>query len=146
MHAQASGIKLDKLPSSLQSKMFDAARREDISSSRFENEYSQLLKDIGFSHEREVSPCDDNNYGNMLTIDCACKRKRVAIENDGASHFLTELKKGALPNHGKKDGPTIAKKRLLKRLGWKVINIPYMINIEIERKGGDKAQEVKKKY
>merc|ERR1711862_546287 len=106
---------------------------------------SHLLKEIGFSHEREVSPCEDNNYGNILTIDYACKRRRIAIEFDGASHFLTELKKGAVSNHGKKDGPTIAKRGLLKRLGWKVINIPYMLDIEIDRRFKDKAQEKKER-
>merc|ERR1712190_396761 len=147
MHAQANGIKLDKLPVSLQDRISDAVRNTIHKSSRNEKEYSRLLQDIGFIHEREVSPFDNNSFGRMLTIDYACKERRIAIEFDGTTHFLTDIKKGALLDCGKKEnGPTVAKRRLLKRLGWQVINIPYIHDIEIERRGRSIAQKKKKEY
>ena len=51
-------------------------------------EVSQLLKEVGFDHECEVSP-DGSIFGGMLAIDFACPEQRVAIEFDGPSqHYL----------------------------------------------------------
>ena len=82
----------------------------------------------------------------MILIGYACRDRTVAIEFDGSFHFLTDLKEGALPNHGKKNGVTKAKRRLLKRLGWKFISISYMENIYMDEKGQNKARELKKEY
>ena len=82
----------------------------------------------------------------MLSIDYACRDRMVAIEFDGSSHFLTDLKDDSLPNHSRKNGLTEAKRRLLKRSGWKVINISYMEDIDIDQKGKNKACELKKEY
>jgi len=146
VHAKANSIDLKQLPTSLQSRIDKSVWHADVNSSRSENEYSKLLQEIGFNHEREVSPFDDSSYGNMLLIDYACRDRMVAIEFDGPFHFLTNLKEGALPNHDKKNGATKAKRRLLKRLGWKFISISYMEDVCVNKKGQNKARELKKEY
>ena len=47
------------------------------------------------------------------------------MELGGPSHFLS-------PSNNR-DGPTKAKKRLLKALGWKVLNMSYLKNMEFQK-------------
>jgi len=126
LHAKANSIELKSMPTSLHDMVEKTVWLHDIVSSRWQNKCSELLQEVGFEHEREVSPCNDGSYGNMLLIDFVCKDKKIAIELDGPSHFLTSLKEVISSKHSKENGPTIAKRRLLNRLGWKIININYM--------------------
>ena len=87
----------------------------------------------------------------------ACRKRKIAVECDGKSHFLTELTPGAKKNFGKENGRTVAKRRLLKQLGWTVVNVPFHDNRLLEskehmeknkeriEKGGGK-RELKKMY
>jgi hypothetical protein len=59
--------------------------------------------------------------------------RKIAIEYDGSPHFLTELKDGAKMNHGRENGQSLAKRRLLEKMGWKVISIPFHVNIAMNR-------------
>ena len=65
----------------------------------------------------------------FLAIDMACRELNVAVECDGKCNFLTELEPGAKENFGKENGRTLAKRRLLEKLGWKVVNLPLHDNI-----------------
>ena len=131
--------------------MIQAVKVTAESSSPFEDEYSALLAEAGFKHQREVQFLD-GEYADFMAIDFACKERKIAVEYDGASHFLTELKKGARPNHGRENGPTTAKRRLMEQMGWKVANIDYKDNIKmeiapkwvLEKEGG--VREMKMKY
>jgi hypothetical protein len=126
LHAKASGIVLQSpVPPALRQRMVEAAGEiAQSNSSRFEGEYSKLLNDLGFEHEREVSPfADDEKAGDVLAIDMACSARKIAIECDGPSHYLSS---------GRENGKTVAKRRLLERLGWKVVNIPYQDNMLME--------------
>jgi len=76
---------------------------------------SKTLKEIGFDHETEV--------GKIMSIDFACKKKKIAIELDGPTHYLKAARTGELTMT--ENGPTKAKRRFLEQLGWKVINIDY---------------------
>jgi len=91
-------------------------------SSRTQQEMSDLLTKLGFVHEIEVSPFPD--LSGFLAIDVACKDRMIAIEFDGPSHFLREINEDQ-PQRRKENGPTRAKRRLLERLGWSVINVCY---------------------
>jgi len=106
--------------------MENAANVDDKPATRFERNIANDLARFGFSgFETEVSPFDNGEGGKLLKIDIAWKEEKVALELDGPTHFLS-------PSN-KRDGPTKAKKRLLKSLGWKVLNISYMQNREFEK-------------
>ena len=49
------------------------------SSSRFEDEYSALLEEAGFKHEREVQFLE-GEYADFLVIDFAYKERKIAVE------------------------------------------------------------------
>lgn len=144
LHATACEIELE-LPEIMQNHIKSAVWCQKGRTSRSENEYSEILEEIGFHHEREVSPFEDERNGNMLRIDYACKKKMIAIEFDGRNHFLTGLKYDELPTDNKENGTTKAKRRFLQRLGWKVINLTYMKDIEMNKRGQN-ARKVKKEY
>ena len=116
LHAKDNSIDLKSLPTPLKIRIDESVWYADVNSSRSENEYSKLLQEIAFNHEREVSPFDDNSYGNIILIDYSCRDRMVAIEFDGSFNFLTNLKEGTLLNHGEENGVTEAKRRLLKTL------------------------------
>ena len=49
-------------------------------------EYSELLTEMGFEHEREVMPLlGSEDAGGFLAIDLANREKKVAVELDGKS-------------------------------------------------------------
>jgi len=89
-----------------------------------QHEVSEILKEIGFHHEREVSPFCSNFAHDLWMIDCACRDRKIAIEFDGPFHFLRSAGSRRLPSI--ENGPTKAKRRFLQSLGWSVINIPYL--------------------
>jgi hypothetical protein len=92
---------------------------------------SDVLLKHGFKHTKEVSIIDDDHDGDFMAIDMGCKERKIAVENDGHTHFLRD----ANGNVVGEDGPTRAKERLLRRLGWKVVKIS---NINFRRKGWEK--------
>ena len=99
--------------------------------SKASDEISNILNDFGFAHEREVPP-DSNITGKMMAIDIACTKRKVAIEYDGEHHFLKALGSGELTSQ--RNGSTEAKRRLLKQLGWTVINLDFRDHMEARQK------------
>ena len=91
-----------------------------------------------------MSPFDNNSYRIVLLIDYACRDRISTIEFDRSSHFLTNLKEVSFPNHGKKNSVTEAKRRLLKKLGCKVISASFMEDTRMSKKGNDKRCQLKK--
>jgi len=144
VYARVSGRQLVvEIPTSLEKQMVESIskQREDTEGIR-ENEFSSLLSKIGFEHERQVTPFGDTK-GSFLAIDFACKERKIAIEYDGDHHFLKNLSMGQV-TVGRETGRTVAKRRLLQKLGWKVVNIPYMDNIELSKNSS--AKQAKKDY
>ena len=128
--AKAWGVDLSPCPVSLSRKMEETIKAftaEDNSVSRSSKELSLLLEEIGFEHECEVPPAG-NILGGIMAIDFACTKRKVAIEFDGVAHFLKALGSGGLTSQ--RNGPTIAKRRLLQQLGWTVINLDFRDYIE----------------
>ena len=106
-----------------------ASNNVDDSSGRFEEDVAMELQRFGYEgFKREVSPWEEEGEGGELfKIDIAWRREKVALELNGPWHYLKKLvKDGAGSEIGGRDGPTIAKERLLKRLGWRVINFSYL--------------------
>jgi hypothetical protein len=145
MHAKASGIVLrEKVGEGLRRRMVEACEMLELGDQHpNDDELSRLLRELGFEHEREVSPVDEE-VGMMLSIDMACRERMVAVEYDGSYHYLSS---------GRENGRTVAKRRLLERLGWKVVNIPWYDNVEMSLPGfvaknreRGSSRELKKAY
>ena len=129
--AEADGVKLPQIPERMAERMKSALNsKEDNEVSRSSKQVSQLLNEIGFHHECEVSP-DSSISGGMLAIDFACPERKIAIEYDGPSHFLKAVGSGKLT--ATKNGATKAKRRYLEQLGWTVINIDYRDSDQAQR-------------
>jgi hypothetical protein len=94
--------------------------KPDIKFSIFEEEILTILFELGFDHQREVSPFEA--APGMLSIDMACTDRKIAIEYDGPFHYLTVLDGSG---RSVENGSTKAKRRLLQRLGWKVVNLNW---------------------
>eukprot|EP00808_Paulinella_micropora_P012063 g19425.t1 len=101
---------IDEACSSLQISLHDR-----IESSVLHMEVSNSIDSLGLSHINE-----DSTTG--LSVDIALPDHKVAIEVDGPSHFLTGSADGV---ENRYIGTTILKQRLLQKMGWKVISIPY---------------------
>ena len=144
VYARVSGRQLVvEIPTSLEKQMVESiSKQTDDAEGTNENEFSSLLSQIGFEHERQVTPFGDT-VGSFLAIDFACKKRKIAIEYDGEHHFLKNLSMGQA-TIGRETGRTVAKRRLLQKLGWKVVNIPYMDNIELSKNSS--AKQAKKDY
>jgi hypothetical protein len=147
VHAKSSGVVLaSPVPRALRQRMVEAAANYSISSqSRFQDNTSDLLKEIGFDHEQEVSPIADVE-GELMAIDIACKKGMIAIECDGPQHYLSS---------GRDSGRTVAKRRLLESSGWKLINVSYRDEVLMEspeflnkctKLGVETSAELKKLY
>ena len=92
-HSQLSWApKLMRPPPELLDRICSGGSKNGARGSRSQREASTLLEELGFVHEKEVSPSSQLDLpSNMLTIDMACRDRMVAIEFDGESHFLRSL-------------------------------------------------------
>lgn len=97
------------------SKLLDAFVTQDVTSSRTQNEVSRVLAALGWAHEAEFRTEDG------LSLDMACQTTRVAVEFDGPTHYLLGGDGGRM----RCNGATAFKRRLLAKMGWTVIDIPY---------------------
>ena len=120
MFAKAEGVNLTQPPETMLTRMELALNIADNTGSNASEEISQLLQEIGFHHELEVSP-DSTTSGGMMAIDMACKKRKIAVEYDGPSHYLKAVGSGVRTST--ENGATKAKRRFLEQLGWNVINI-----------------------
>ena len=96
--------------------------RADQTISDSQREVSECMRRVGFEHQMEVSPFVISEelrsfaVDDYLAIDFANVERRIAIEFNGPSHYLHD---------GSENGTTIAKRRLLKALGWRTGTINY---------------------
>ena len=102
-----------------------------VQDSASQNEVSEMLDELGFKHENEVPLI--NGIKTFLALDMACTKRKIAIEFDGLTHYLREVGTGKGLNI--ENGPTKAKRRLLERLGWKVVKISFHEWISVTRIG-----------
>jgi len=132
LFAKSEGVEL-VAEGAMREEMTRSARRVTIGSpSRFENDTARELEKFGFGgFEREVSPFEGDEGGELLKIDIAWVDKKVALELDGPSHFLKSAKTG---KEGRRNGPTEAKKRLLKSLGWKLRRLDRKVRVKLDKK------------
>ena len=134
LFANAWGVALPAHPTESMFKgMVDALASipaDDNIASTSTQEISTTLKEIGFDHELEVPPESTSQYG-MLAVEFACKSRKVAIEYDGDRHFLRSMSSGQRTSC--RNGRTKAKRRLLEKLGWTIINLDFREHREAQR-------------
>lgn len=139
LFANAWGVALPSCPTeSMLRRMKDALASlpaDDNVASTSTQEISTALREIGFDHELEVPPESSNQYG-MLAVDFACKSRKVAIEYDGDRHFLRSVNSGLRTTS--RNGRTKAKRRLLEKLGWTVVNLDFRDHREAQRRSAVK--------
>ena len=144
LFAEVDGITLLQIPEPVAKRMEVALNcREDNEVSRSSSEVSQLLHEIGFHHECEVSP-DSTLSSGMLAIDFACPERMIAIEFDVPSHYLKAVESGELTST--ENGATKAKRRYLEQIGWNVINIDYRDYAQAKRVSNGKQLLREKLY
>jgi very-short-patch-repair endonuclease len=114
-YARAHSVELGEVPPQLRERMESVAKSVKSHSSESGKAYSTLLRSMGFKHESEVSPFEDGK-GSLMAIDLACRERKIAVEYDGRVHYLSS---------GKENGKTVAKRKMLERLGWSVVNIKF---------------------
>eukprot|EP00520_Triparma_pacifica_P002382 CAMPEP_0118635514 /NCGR_PEP_ID=MMETSP0785-20121206/2116_1 /TAXON_ID=91992 /ORGANISM="Bolidomonas pacifica, Strain CCMP 1866" /LENGTH=115 /DNA_ID=CAMNT_0006526551 /DNA_START=9 /DNA_END=353 /DNA_ORIENTATION=+ len=96
-----------------------------------------VLIEIGFEIEREVCPFDKEDvekyeiWEELFAIDLALRGRKIAIELDGPTHYL---------RGGGVDGSTLAKRRMLERLGWKILVVGEEESKMLEEEGMEKEK------
>jgi hypothetical protein len=94
-------------------------------SSKLHQSVSETLKSMQIPHINEVPV-----FGGVYHLDIVISDPSnaspgcIAIEVDGPSHFLHLARQGTA-RYLKFNAETRLKRRLLKRLGWKVVSLPY---------------------
>jgi hypothetical protein len=150
LHARASRVELlSPVPPVLQQRMAEAASTaRGRNTSEFGREYSELLAEMGFEHERGASPVGGSSFGNLFSIDMACRSRMIAVECDGPYHFLSSYRENYLGGgrRPKENGGTVAKRRLLERLGWRVINVSYVDDTVMNKTGDSNKRRQKKEF
>ena len=122
--ADAAGIAMAKPSESAQAKL--DALEFPVESSSFADEVSTKMVDIGFSHERNISPFESTP--GFLSIDLACKDRMVAVVCIGPEDFINVL--GEDSQVRVENGPVKAKIQILQNLGWNVMCLASDVRID----------------
>ena len=88
----------------------EEARRGASKSSNLHKQVSRALASLQVQHTNEHSVCG-------LVVDIALLAEQTVLEVDGPCHFCRDSRREL--------GPTRSKQRLLQRLGWRVLRVPY---------------------
>ena len=113
---EASDISLSRLSSRLSCKIeFEVSKLSNTVSSS-QKEIYKLLREMNFDVDMEVSPFEKDLAGSFFSIDIVIRSLLLAIEFDGPSHFLSNRDY---------NGASKSKTRLLQKIGFAVIRIPY---------------------
>jgi very-short-patch-repair endonuclease len=88
--------------------------RQEPTPSRSQREVSTALARIGWAHDFEHVTAEG------ISLDMAQPASKVAVEFDGPKHYLAGASSRRVL-----DGKSKAKERLLRRLGWDVVRVPY---------------------
>ena len=141
LFADCEGMKLEAVEGH-QWKMDEAALRKISGSERFEKDIVRELERFGFTgFKREVSPFDQGEGGELLKIDIAFEKERVALELDGPSHFLKSLEERGEEEDPRRAGSTKAKTRLMESLGWQVLRHGYLSDRKLNKMPEEKRRE-----
>ena len=141
LFAESEGIKLEA-GEEFRNAIDDAALYADEQGGRWDKRIAKELAGFGFEGiTTEVSPYAACEGGELLKIDIAFEKERVALELDGPTHFLKSLKKKAAGEKPRRDGKTKAKTRLMKSLGWQVARLSWLNSIKIGARSEERRRE-----
>ena len=142
LFAGVEGMKLEA-GEGHQQKMDEAALFPDGGGTgRFEEDIAWDLVGYGFiGLKRGMSPFAGEEGGELLKIDIAFEKERVALELDGPTHFLKSLEEKGEGEEPRRDGPTKAKTRLMESLRWQVFRHSYLSNMKLKRMPEEKRRE-----
>ena len=107
--------------------------------SNLQRNVASSLDRIGFAYEYE-HVTDEG-----LSIDMANVESKIVIEVEGPSHFLKSSTNAAaadmMISPPKYNGSTKFKERLLRKLGWKVVHVPYYEWDRFNLAGRDQSEQ-----
>ncbi|GMI38694.1 hypothetical protein TeGR_g2545 [Tetraparma gracilis] len=139
LHAAGERTNLRSPPELQQRMLRSAADTHDQANTEFEDHVARHLTEMGVEYKREFPPFGTTKFSRLHSVDFALAASdgtKTAIECDGPFHFLHgRIEKGT----GRETGRTVAKRRLLERKGWRVINLPWFERRRLEKEG--KLQE-----
>ena len=116
--------------------------RRHAGSESFEQHITKELELFDFTgFKREVSPFAGDKGAELLKIDIAFEKERLALELDGPSHFLKSLEERGEEDDPRSNGPTKAKTRLMESLGWKVIRFSWLKRMELDKRPEQERRE-----
>ena len=126
-----------------QRKMDEAALyASDDGTGSFEEHIARELEHFGFTGFRmEISPFARDEGAELLKIDIASEKERVALELDGPFHFLKSIEEKGEGEDPRRDGLTKAKTRLMESLGWKVIRFSWLKRTELDKRPEQERRE-----
>jgi hypothetical protein len=130
LHAEGEGVELREAPGALLLRMQRAVASADRTGSAFEGRVARHLADLNVEYARGPPGALDACFS-LRSADGA----RTAVECDGPSHYLHRRLGEEIQEHGR----TRAKRRLLERNGWRVINVPWFLERKLEDEGGKGA-------
>ena len=140
LFAGCGGMKLEA-GEGHQRKMDEAAFHTTAGSEKFEEYVAKELECFGFTgFKREVSPFAGDKGGELLKINIAFEKERVALELDGPFLFLKSCREKQEVEPSMR-GKAKAKTRLMESLGWKVMRFSWLENIEYEKMKEEKRRE-----
>ena len=103
------------LPESLRQACLDAFTEEEGQPSRLQSDVVRQIRSHGV-HVKEEHRCESSGYSidALVTLNDG---KKVAVEVDGPSHFLSHSQQPT--------GATMLKRRQLRHFEWRLVSVPY---------------------
>ena len=95
---------------------------------RAQGDVAEALSRLRWTHQVEHVTADG------LSLDMAQPGSKLAVEFDGPWHYLVDVRSGLRSL----TGASLFKRRLLRKLGWKVLHLPYF---EWEELGSTSARD-----
>ncbi|GMI25243.1 hypothetical protein TeGR_g2882 [Tetraparma gracilis] len=134
VHAASCGLELPPLPAGTEARVREAAAAHRRKGG-MDEQLSAYLTKLGFRHERNARPLGPE-AGAFYAVDAADPGGKIAVESLGPGAFL-RAPLGRL-GAGRERGETAAKRRLLERAGWAVVELPWRERARAEN-GGKKV-------
>ena len=116
-------------PPEHESSLARALTSIEASPSRLQNDVAAMLETLGIAHEHELVLPEGLSVDFLLPASPgASSLQPTVVEVDGPSHFLHEHSRGRHSGGNQRpleNGPTLFKQRLMRSMGYRVVQLPY---------------------
>ena len=138
-----------ELPSNFVGEWFKTDSMVKLTMSKTQSSVSQAMKRIGMDRKEEFLV--DIQGAQLVAIDMAVPEQKLGIEVDGPTHFIHNMDKWSIDHETKRrdghwrwatqemNGSTALKDRLLQRMGWTIVHVPFWGWNEVE--GNARAED-----